>query len=572
MPDKIPIENMLIDRGCLTRRQLDRAMCLKERRPDRSIEEILTEFGYVTEADLLACAASRNHMEVAPAGPIRADRKAVSLIEPSFAMRNRILPIRFEEECLMVAAAYPVSSDVLDEVETLSGMEVRAVLAPEKELKQAIKKAYGNAPEHVYGENAHFPMEGAGAGFGAAPEGAVSELAFMERVESAPVVRMVNAVIEEAFHKNASDIHVEPGKNDLFIRIRINGDLMVHTTLKMEYHRPMITRLKLMAGMDIAEKRLPQDGKYHYERGEVSTDLRISTLPSIYGEKAVLRLLGNDRDNSLMDIRRLGMEEEQRTVFEHILKAPHGMVLVTGPTGSGKTTTLYAALNRMVKKKINIVTVEDPAEKVMEGITQVQVNSKAGLTFASALRSILRQDPDVIMVGEMRDEETVAIGVRAAITGHLVLSTLHTNDCASTIHRLRNMGVPAYMAAASLSGIVAQRLVKLLCPNCRQSYEPDMRERRIFAERRKPVPDRLWRSGGCPLCGGTGYTRRTAVYEIMDVDEQIKAMILDNEPLSSIRDYQEKKGSMPLRDHVLRMAADGETDMEEAEKILYSVQ
>lgn len=572
MPDKIPIENMLIDRGCLTRRQLDRAMCLKERRPDRSIEEILTEFGYVTEADLLACAASRNHMEVAPAGPIRADRKAVSLIEPSFAMRNRILPMRFEEECLMVAAAYPVSADVLDEVETLSGMEVRAVLAPEKELKQAIKKAYGNAPEHVYGENAHFPMEGAGAGFGAAPEGAVSELAFMERVESAPVVRMVNAVIEEAFHKNASDIHVEPGKNELFIRIRINGDLMVHTTLKMEYHRPMITRLKLMAGMDIAEKRLPQDGKYHYERGEVSTDLRISTLPSIYGEKAVLRLLGNDRDNSLMDIRRLGMEEEQRTVFEHILKAPHGMVLVTGPTGSGKTTTLYAALNRMVKKKINIVTVEDPAEKVMEGITQVQVNSKAGLTFASALRSILRQDPDVIMVGEMRDEETVAIGVRAAITGHLVLSTLHTNDCASTIHRLRNMGVPAYMAAASLSGIVAQRLVKLLCPNCRQPYEPDMRERRIFAERRKPVPDRLWRSGGCPLCGGTGYTRRTAVYEIMDVDEQIKAMILDNEPLSSIRDYQEKKGSMPLRDHVLRMAADGETDMEEAEKILYSVQ
>ena len=386
------------------------------------------------------------------------------------------------------------------------------------------------------------------------------------------MVRMVNAVIEDAFHKNASDIHVEPGRKELVVRIRINGDLIVHTTLKMEYHRPMITRLKLMAGMDIAEKRLPQDGKYHYERGEVSTDLRISTLPSIYGEKAVLRLLGNDRDNSLMDIRRLGMEEEQRIVFEHILKAPHGMVLVTGPTGSGKTTTLYAALNRMVKKKINIVTVEDPVEKIMEGITQVQVNPKAGLTFASALRSILRQDPDVIMVGEMRDEETVDIGVRAAITGHLVLSTLHTNDCASTLHRLRNMGVPPYMAAASLSGIVAQRLVKLLCPNCREPYEPDERERRIFAERRADVPDRLWRSAGCPLCGGTGYVRRTAVYEMMDVDEPIKAMILDNEPLSSIREYQEQKGSVPLRNHVLRMAASGETDMEEAEKILYSVQ
>lgn len=568
MPDKIPIENMLIDRGYLTRGQLDRAMRLKEGRPDSSIEEILTEFGYVTEADLLSCAAARDHMEVAPFGPLRADRKAAAVIEPSFAVRNRILPMRFEEECLMVAAAYPVSPDVLAELETLSGMEVRAVLAQEKELKQALRKAYGNAPEHVYGENAYVSMTEPGA----APGGSVSELSFMERVESAPVVRMVNAVIEEAFHKNASDIHVEPGKNDLVIRIRINGDLMVHTTLKMEFHRPMITRLKLMAGMDIAEKRLPQDGKYHYERGEVSTDLRISTLPSIYGEKAVLRLLGNDRDNSLMDIRRLGMEEEQRTAFEHILKAPHGMVLVTGPTGSGKTTTLYAALNRMVKKKINIVTVEDPAEKVMEGITQVQVNSKAGLTFASALRSILRQDPDVIMVGEMRDEEKVDIGVRAAITGHLVLSTLHTNDCASTIHRLRNMGVPPYMAAASLSGIVAQRLVKLLCPSCRQPYVPDERERRIFAERKKHIPDRLWRAAGCPLCGGTGYTRRTAVYEIMDVDEQIRAMILDKEPLSSIREYQEQKGSMPLRDHVLRMAAGGQTDMEEVEKMLYSVQ
>ena len=568
MPDKIPIENLLIDRGYLTRRQMDRVMRLKEGRPERSIEEILTEFGYVTEAALLTCAAVRDHMEVAPSGPLRADRKAAAVIEPSFAMRNRILPMRFEEECLLVAAAYPVSPDVLDEVATLSGKEVRAVLAPEKELRKALRKAYGYAPEHVYGENAYFPMETPGT----APEGSGSELSFMERVESAPVVRMVNAVIEDAFHKNASDIHVEPGRKDLVIRIRINGDLIVHTTLKMEYHRPMITRLKLMAGMDIAEKRLPQDGKYHYERGEVSTDLRISTLPSIYGEKAVLRLLRNDRDNSLMDIRRLGMEEEQRTVFEHILKAPHGMVLVTGPTGSGKTTTLYAALNRMVKKKINIVTVEDPVEKIMEGITQVQVNPKAGLTFASALRSILRQDPDVIMVGEMRDEETAAIGVRAAITGHLVLSTLHTNDCASTIHRLRNMGVPPYMAAASLSGIVAQRLVKLLCPNCREPYEPDGRERRIFAERRADVPDRLWRSAGCPLCGGTGYVRRTAVYEMMDVDEQIKAMILDNEPLLSIREYQGQKGSMPIRNHVLRMAARGETDMEEAEKILYSVQ
>lgn len=226
MPDKIPIENLLIDSGYLTPKQLERAMRLKQGRPECTIEEILTEFGYVTEAALLTCAAARDHMEVAPFGPLRADRKAAAVIDPSFAVRNRILPMRFEEECLMVAAAYPVSPDVLDEVETLSGMKVRAVLAPEKELKQALKKAYGSAPEHVYGEKPYVSMERPGVGVGAAAEGSVSELAFMERVESAPVVRMVNVVIEEAFHKNASDIHVEPGKNDLVIRIRINGDLM----------------------------------------------------------------------------------------------------------------------------------------------------------------------------------------------------------------------------------------------------------------------------------------------------------------------------------------------------------
>ena len=571
MPDKIPIENLLIDSGYLTRSQLDRAMRLKQGRLECSIEEILTEFGYVTEAALLTCAAARDHMEVAPFGPLKADRKSAAVIEPSFAVRNRILPMSFEEECLIVAAAYPVSPDVLDEVETLSGMKVRAVLAPEKELKQALKKAYGSAPEHVYGENPYVSMERPGVGVGAAAEASVSELAFMERVESAPVVRMVNTVIEEAFHKNASDIHVEPGKNDLVIRIRINGDLMVHTTLKMEYHRPMITRLKLMAGMDIAEKRLPQDGKYHYERGEVSTDLRISTLPSIYGEKAVLRLLGNDRNNSLMDIRRLGMEEEQRIVFEHILKAPHGMVLVTGPTGSGKTTTLYAAINRMVKKKINIVTVEDPAEKVMDGITQVQVNSKAGLTFASALRSILRQDPDVIMVGEMRDEETADIGVRAAVTGHLVLSTLHTNDCVSVIYRLKNMGIPFYMIAAALTGVVAQRLVKVLCPHCKRKVLAESGTRHLIRELTGEEVEEVWEAVGCGECQFTGYSHRTAVYEMLELDEKGRNMIRDGEAAEKIRYYQRERGFPSLQEQAAEMVIAGEMDMKEAENVIYSV-
>lgn len=277
--------------------------------------------------------------------------------------------------------------------------------------------------------------------------------------------------------------------------------------------------------MDIAEKRLPQDGKYRYDRGQVKTDLRISALPTIYGEKIVLRLLNSARDDCLMDVRRLGMTEEQEEAFERFIKAPYGLVLVTGPTGCGKTTTLYAALNRLVRRKINVVTVEDPVEKAISGATQVQVNVKSGLTFAVALRAILRQDPDVIMIGEMRDGETASIGVRAAITGHLVFSTLHTNDCAASVARLLDMGVVPYMAAAALTGVIAQRLVKELCPHCRREYEPDGRERELLGGTAPEPVKRLWKPVGCSRCGNTGYSGRRAIYEFMEVDEEIGGMI-----------------------------------------------
>lgn len=560
MPFKIAIEELLIKNGWLTESQLKRAMGFKERMPQKSVEEILMDLGYVTEQAVTACAGIRDHIPVVELDGYKIDLKAADMVSPAFAEHNQILPIDFEEDSLVVAGAYPLDMDVLDEAATITGMKVNAVLAPSASVKDAIGKTYGRTGERFQSHSRS----------GADQQNRQMELLLKERVESAPVVRMVNAIIEEAYARNASDIHVEPGKQDLVIRIRINGDLIVHTTLDMEYHRPMVTRLKLMAGMDIAEKRLPQDGKYHYDRDSVSTDLRISTLPSIFGEKVVLRLLGNDRDNSLMDVKRLGMNEEQREVFERILKVPHGIVLVTGPTGSGKTTTLYAVLSRIAKKKINIVTVEDPVEKIIEGITQVQINPKSGLTFAAALRSILRQDPDVIMVGEMRDEETVSIGVRAAITGHLVLATLHTNDCASTINRLRGMGVAPYMTAAALSGIVAQRLVKVLCPKCRRAYSPDERERRLFQEIGAEETDTLWRAAGCPFCSGTGYVSRKAVYELMDVDEEVKSMIMDNALAKEIRAYQRGRGFKSLREYALAMVVKGETSMEEAEKIIYT--
>lgn len=564
MPSKISIEKLLVEHDYLAESQLKRIEHFKEQEPDRPVEEILVELGYVTEDDVIACAAFRDGVAAIDLDKYNINEKAAVMVPSIFARHNKVIPIDFEDDKLVLAATYPLDPDIIDEAATITGMEVKPVLASGIAVDRAIRRTYVSEWDMA---NTAARLPGS-----ADADRRQKELEFKERVESAPVVRMVNAVIEDAYNRNASDIHVEPGKNALVIRIRVNGDLIVHSTLQMEYHRPMVTRLKLMAGMDIAEKRMPQDGKYHYERDDISTDLRISTLPVIYGEKVVLRLLGNDRDNSLMDIKRLGMDEEQLELFEKILCSPHGIVLVTGPTGSGKTTTLYAVINRIVKNKINVVTVEDPVEKMIEGIAQVQVNPKAGLTFALALRSILRQDPDVIMVGEMRDEETVSIGVRAAITGHLVLSTLHTNDCAATINRLRNMGVPSYMVAASLSGIIAQRLVKVLCPYCRESYDPDERESKKIRTLAGREPGKLWRPVGCPKCSGAGFSGRRAIYEMLDVNEMVKDMILSGVSPREIHIYQEQKGLKSLRDYAVLMAFNGETSMEEAEKVIYSAE
>ena len=310
--------------------------------------------------------------------------------------------------------------------------------------------------------------------------------------------------------------------------------------------------------------------KYRYEKEEMATDLRISTLPSVYGEKVVLRLLGNDRDSSLMDVRRLGMDEKQEEIFGRMLKAPFGIILVTGPTGSGKSTTLYAALSQLAEKKINCVTVEDPVEKLINGVTQVQVNAKAGLTFATALRSILRQDPDVIMVGEIRDEETADIGVRAAVTGHLVLSTLHTNDCVSAVYRLQNMGIPFYMIAAATTGVVAQRLVKVLCPHCRRKIKAGQQTKRLLYEVSGKEAEEVWEAVGCEECLNTGYSHRRAIYEMFELNETTKNMIRDGETAEKIRRYQRERGFLSLQEQAAQMVMCGEMDMEEAEKVIYS--
>ena len=560
----IPVETLLLERGLLTERQLRRAMEFRERCPDKALEEILLDFGYVSEAALLACLGERDGLEVVDLSEYKVDPEAAGLISHNFSDQYQVLPIGIRNGKLVVAAWDPLMFDVFDEIEDAAGMELTVVLAAAESIRDCAAAVYreqdlSNAVQKVNKE-----VQGSGHSREAC--------AASERVEGTPIVKMVNTLIEQAYARGASDIHVEPMEDRLVIRLRVNGDLVEHTSMAMEAHRPIVTRLKIMGGMDIAEQRLPQDGKYRYDRGQVKTDLRISALPTIYGEKIVLRLLNSVRDDCLMDVRRLGMTEEQEEIFERFIKAPYGLVLVTGPTGSGKTTTLYAALNRLVRRKINVVTVEDPVEKAISGATQVQVNVKSGLTFAVALRAILRQDPDVIMIGEMRDGETASIGVRAAITGHLVFSTLHTNDCAASVARLLDMGVVPYMAAAALTGVIAQRLVKELCPHCRREYEPDGRERELLGGAAPETVKRLWKPVGCSRCGNTGYSGRRAIYEFMEVDEKIGGMIQKGTSPHEIRTVLRKNGSKSLREQARDMTIRGETSMEELEKIIYSVE
>ena len=542
------VEEMLVERGIITRQQLERVRTIQLDHRDKSLTDIMLLLGYTTEEGILKCFSEAEENDVVCLDEKTADPAALAMFPASFIRRNNIFPLCFEKGILVTAFTFPIDPDVLDKAEAVCGMKIRPVLTLASQMRNAIA-GLGNAYEH---EN---------------EDGKAVE----DKEDSAPAIRLVNTLIESAYKRNASDIHIEPGKDYLTIRFRINGDLGLYTEMEMSYHRSVVTRLKLMGGMDIAEKRLPQDGKYRYESEEVVTDLRISTLPSVFGEKVVLRLLGNDRDSALMDIRRLGMSETQEEIFSRMLKAPFGIILVTGPTGSGKSTTLYAALNRLGEKKINRVTVEDPVEKVLPGVTQVQVNAKSGLTFAAALRSILRQDPDVVMIGEMRDEETADIGVRAAITGHLVLSTLHTNDCVSVIYRLKNMGIPFYMIAAALTGVVAQRLVKVLCPYCKKKAFADKGTRHLIRDFTGEEMEEVLEAVGCGECQFTGYSHRTAVYEIFELNETVKNMIRDGESAEKIRYYQRERGFLSLQEQAARMVIAGEMDMKEAENVIYSV-
>jgi type IV pilus assembly protein PilB len=386
-------------------------------------------------------------------------------------------------------------------------------------------------------------------------------------VSNAPVVRLVNSVIQHAIRSRASDIHIEPFDKHLRIRFRVDGELQEIMKSAKAAHAAIVTRIKIMGKMDIAEKRVPQDGRVEMSLDGKDVDLRISILPTVYGEKIVIRLLG--RSDLVMSKEQLGFSETNIVLFDSIIKSTNGIILVTGPTGSGKTTTLYAVLRELNKINKNIITVEDPVEYRLEGINQVQVNTKAGLTFANGLRSILRQDPDIIMIGEIRDGETAQIAVRAAITGHLVLSTMHTNDAASTVSRLVDMGVEPYLVSSSVVGVTAQRLLRRICPECKTSYQSDRAEMDVLRVRE---PITLYKGTGCSNCNHTGYRGRIAIHEIMQVTGQIRDLIDKRASMDHIRNVANKQGTTTLRDNSVELVRKGITTVDELLKVTYSIE
>jgi general secretion pathway protein E len=473
----------------------------------------------------------------------------------AYSRANSILPLREADGIIIVAISGASGLLQLDELRLLFGKPVEAVLVPAPLLADVINHAYAG----VSGTAREVLQELQGEDLSTVAIELNNPTDLLDLSDEAPVIRLLNSILSEAVKERVSDVHIEPYERELLVRFRIDGILYEKLSPPKIIQDALVSRIKIMAGLNIAEKRLPQDGRIRVRVAGRDVDIRVSIIPTFYGERAVLRLL--DKKKGILSLADIGLGEQGVRTLEMMLARTSGIVLVTGPTGSGKSTTLYAALNRVNSSEKNIITIEDPIEYQIRGIGQIQVNPKIDLTFAGGLRSILRQDPDIIMVGEIRDSETAEIAIQASLTGHLVLSTLHTNDAATAVTRLVDMGIEPFMIASSLSAVVAQRLVRVICPHCRELYRPDEQYAGVI------LPDRLFRGRGCDACFGLGTMGRTAIYEIMPIDQELCSMIIRRSHSGEIKEYAVAHGMKTLRDDGIARAAAGITTIEEVLRV-----
>ena len=559
----IPIGQYMVNEGVITEEQLQAVLDKKkeENIPGKYFGDYVIEMGFVTDVQFGQILAKKLAVPFVDLNDpeTNINIEAVKKIPEQLAKKHTIIAIKITGKRLTVATHDPVNFYIFEDIKVTTGMDVVPVLATKAAITKQIGKCYSmqNATNLIDSVESQFTDDNA---FGIDEESA-------ERIDSAPIVKLATTIVENSFRADATDIHIEPFKTHTRIRIRVNGDLIELMNISNVVHNSLVTRLKIISGMNIAEKRIPQDGRFTQVVDGTTIDVRVSNLPTVNGEKVVIRILATG-DVGVRKITDLGMTAYNYERFVSILKVPQGVVLVTGPTGSGKTTTLYAALGEIAKPNVNVITVEDPVEKNIEGINQCQVNAKAGMTFAAALRSILRQDPDIVMIGEMRDQETAEIAIRAAITGHLVLSTLHTNDAPSTVTRLVDMGVAPYMVATSLIGIVAQRLVKKICPECRTPrMSTDTEDELMGINEHITVYDAC----GCPKCNNTGYIGRTAIHEILLCTPEMSSLIANGGKVDAISKLCREQGTKLLRDNVSELVQEGKTTMDELVRVTYAV-
>ncbi|MEA3423474.1 MAG: GspE/PulE family protein [Bacillota bacterium] len=547
----------LIYRGLIDETQLKEALEI-QKKENKKIGEILIELGYVQEKQLVRILEEQMGIEYIDLKHLDIPQEIPNLIGEKMARKHGVLPFEQVGNSLKLAMVDPLNIIAIKDVKLATNMQIEPYIAISTEIEGAINRYYkGIVSSDVYEEMADT------FDFG---DSVVIDEELLAEINNAPAVKMVNNFIEVAVKMQASDIHIEPYEKELRIRYRVDGELHEGARPPRIYHSAIVTRIKIMAMLNIAERRIPQDGRIELEVEGRTVDLRVSILPTIYGEKTVIRIL--DRSAQMMNKKDLGFSDENLESFEKIIKSPYGIFLVTGPTGSGKSTTLYAALSELNDEAKNIITVEDPVEYRLLGVNQTQVNVKAGLSFATGLRSILRQDPDIIMIGEIRDSETAQIAVRAAITGHLVLSTVHTNDTSSTVARMVDMGIEPFLLSSSIAGILAQRLVKKICTNCREEYHANHDESVLIGV---PEGTRLYRGKGCNYCNDTGYKGRTAIHEIMPATRKIKELIDNEDNADKIKKTAIDEGMATLRESAIELVLNGVTTIDELFRLTYSI-
>lgn len=549
----IPIGEVLKEYGYISEAQLQEALIAQKQDRSKRLGQHLIDLGFVSEKQVLTALSDKLNEPLLDLSTARINVDAVAKIPQNLAEKYMMVAIAEDNGRLQVVTSDPLNFYAIEDIRLVTGMNLYVCLAEKADIEKTIDYYYAEIKAKTAASVANDNVN--------IFEFDESELFDAEEDET-PVVKLLNSLLTRGYNSNASDIHIEPFDDKTLVRMRIDGQIIDYVTLAKNLHTSLIVRIKIVSNLDIAEKRVPQDGHFVTKIDDIEMNLRVSVIPTVYGEKAVLRYLNSN--TPITHANHYGMTEANYLKMSMMMDMPHGIIYITGPTGSGKTTTLYMILETLAKRQVNISTIEDPVERNLERINQMQVNNVAGLTFERGLRALLRQDPDIIMVGETRDAETAEISVRAAITGHLVVSTLHTNDAVSAIVRLQDMGIESYMVANSLVGVVAQRLVRKICPHCKEKYKTTDLEKLQLGE----DVEYVYRGKGCHLCNNTGYKGREAVHEIIQIDKEVRRMIASQEDIDVIYEYMKKEQNVStLKDSAVALVKEGTTTVEELYKI-----